>query len=100
MTGGGEPSVAEVATSLPARLLGAIKNCKSSQSTLSKRGRRRWKDRNFSEKGRSFSVQPDRAFIGQSAPETRHRKGAHAAVPNLFGTPPEASPREALIHFH
>jgi len=58
MTEEGGPSVAEVATSFPARLLGAIKNCKSSQSTLSKGGRRRRKDKNFSEKGDLFLFSP------------------------------------------
>ena len=46
MTGGGEgPSVAEVAASLPARLLGAIEELKSSKKILTKEKEKKEKEK-------------------------------------------------------
>ena len=56
MTGGGEASAAEVATSFPARLLGAIEELRKF-SKLSE-GRGRGKVKNFSEKGDLFLLSP------------------------------------------
>jgi len=58
MTGGGGPSAAEVAASFPARLLGAIKNCKSSRSTLKQRRKKERKRQKFSEREISFLFSP------------------------------------------
>jgi len=83
MTGGGGPSAAEVAASFPARLLGAIEEMlEFSKYSEAKEEEGEEKTEISLKKGRSFSVQPDRAFIGQSAPKSRPQKRAHAAVSN------------------
>ena len=83
MTGGGAPSAAEVAASFPARLLGAIEEMQGfSKNSGAKREEEEEEIESFLKKGRSFHIQPDRAFIGQSAPESRPQKRAHAAVSN------------------
>ena len=78
MTGGGEgPSVAEVANSFPARLLGAIERLRKLSNFLNgeERGRRRIKGlQKKSLEKRSVLSQPDRAFISQSSPETTPQK--------------------------
>ena len=67
MTGGGDgPSVVEVATSFPARLLGAIgelKKCSNFQ-TKKKEGEEIWSFLKNLKRSGAFSFQPNRVFIG------------------------------------
>ena len=83
MTGGGGPSTAEVAASLPARLLGAIEELQEfSKYSEAKEEEGEEKTEISLKKGDLSHDQPDQAFIGQSAPKSRPRKRAHAAVSN------------------
>jgi len=56
MTGGGAPFTAEVATSFPARLLGAIKELQEFLKSSEQRRKRKRESQKFLWKKRSFSV--------------------------------------------
>jgi len=58
MTGGGGPSAAEVATSFPARLLGAIEELRKFSKLSERRRKRKRKSQMFSEKRDLFLLSP------------------------------------------
>ena len=78
MTGGGEgPSAAEVVTSFPARLLGAIEELWKFSNFLNgeERGRKKGQSSLKISSKEICSFSAPRAFIGQWAPKTMPRKG-------------------------